>query len=203
MIEKLIKVGERFLLNAGEETFLCRIEEVGRSNLRITVPRQDFPMTGMIARLIFHDESGCTTFDSEVVQGPSLGNPFVLLRMPDEGERTVHRDFTRVESSLPVKFRPLGKVAYHEGRMANLSAGGMLIATDIKESLKSIELRFSLPRRGEISCLGEVVHTVKSPDDDGDGVLYGCRFTGLEKRDVRAIIEFVWDVLEHKQEAAS
>ena len=62
---------------------------------------------------------------------------------------------------------------------------------------------FSLSHRGEISCLAEVVHTIKSPDDGEDGVLYGCRFTGLEKRDVRAIIEFVWDVLERKQEAAS
>ncbi len=203
MTENMIRVGRRFLLNAGEETFLCKIEEVGRSNFRIAVPRQDFPMTDMKARLVFHDESGCTTFDSEVIQGPGPGNPSALLRMPVEGERVIHRDFTRVVSDLPVKFRSLGKVVYHEGRIANLSAGGMLFAADVEEPLKSIELSFSLPHRGEISCLAEVVHRIKSPEDDRNGVLYGCRFTGLEKRDVRAIIEFVWDVLERKQEAAS
>ena len=73
----------------------------------------------------------------------------------------------RYHIPLPVRYRPSGDRAWHEGRIANISQSGMLFETEhLLEVNTTVEMRFVLPAivsvesQAEIVCHGKIVRRV-------------------------------------------
>ena len=65
--DKQLRPGETFLLRAGTEYFLSTIESVTGRSLEVTVPSKDYPPPGMRVSMDFHDDDGCTIYNTKVV----------------------------------------------------------------------------------------------------------------------------------------
>jgi len=201
-----LRQGKRFLLETGDLTVLSRIRKVTAETVHVSVPFADYPITGMDIAMEFHDPAGCTRYDTTVVQGPMLGSSETVLAYPTTCERVQHRNFTRVAARLPVKFREMTKVKFRDATARNISAGGILIETDYRmKQGAAIEMQIELTKTDPMTILGTVVHVVRPPRGAGKGAprLYGCEFTGVERPQRQAIIEYVWDVLENTQREAT
>jgi len=195
--DKQLRPGETFLLRAGTEYFLSTIESVTGRSLEVTVPSKDYPPPGMRVSMDFHDDDGCTIYNTKVIRGPSDTRRSARLRRPGSPRRITHREYTRVETILPVRFREMGTVTYHRGTIVNVSAGGILLKTSTKhEFQKLLETELKLPDNPRLTVLGQIVHKAEQLDERSGRVsLYGCRFVRLDRRERRAIIQYVRDLL--------
>ena len=191
--EELLHVGQTFLLRAGREYFLSTIESATENALEVTVPAKDYPAAGMRVSMDFHDDDGCTVYRTYVIRGPSAQRRTARLRRPSECERITHREYTRIETTLPVRFREIGSVGYHLGQIMNLSAGGILLRTsETHEFHKLLEIELKLPETPRLTVLAQIVHKaeqMKSPS--GRLSLYGCKFVRLDWQARKAIIQYV------------
>jgi hypothetical protein len=201
-----LRTNKRFLLQTGDLTVLSRIRKVTADTVHVTVPFADYPITGMAVAMDFHDPAGCTRYETFVVQSPLLGSSEAVLAYPISSERVYHRTFTRVTVSLQVKFREMDKVKFRDGIAKNISAGGILLETDYRMTQgTAIEFEIALTKAESMTVLGKIVHVVRPARGAGKGAsrLYGCEFTEIEQPHRKAIIEYVWDVLEKTQRAAT
>jgi len=201
-----LRPNKRFLLQTGDLTVLSRIKKVTDDTVHVTVPFADYPIVGMDVAMDFHDPAGCTRYETFVVQSPFLGSSEVVLAYPRFSERVQHRAFTRVTVSLPVKFREMDKVKFRGATARNISAGGLLLETDLRMTQgNAIELQIALTKAESMTVLARIVYVVKPARGAGKGAprLYGCEFTEIEQPQRKAIIEYVWDVLEKTQQAAT
>ncbi len=201
-----LRPNKRFLLQTGDLTVLSRIRKVTDDTVHVTVPFADYPIVGMAVAMDFHDPAGCTRYETFVVQSPLLGSSEAVLAFPRSSERVQHRAFTRVTVSLPIKFREMDKVKFRDATAKNISAGGVLLETDYRMAQgTAVEVQIALTKAETMTVLGKLVHVVKPARGAGKGAprLYGCEFTEIEQPQRKAIIEYVWDVLEKTQRAAT
>jgi c-di-GMP-binding flagellar brake protein YcgR len=191
--EEQLRAGETFLLRAGREYFLSTIESVADRSLEVSVPSKDYPPPGMRVSMDFHDDDGCTIYRTEVIRGPGATKHSARLKRPGPPQRVTHREYTRVETNVPVRFREMGTVAYREGTVINVSAGGMLLqATHEHEFEKLLEIELELPDSPHIAVLGQIVHKAEQVDEEGKpALLYGCKFVKLDRQQRKAIIQHV------------
>ncbi len=195
--DRQLRPGGTFLLRAGREYFLSTVESVTEHSVEVTVPAKDYPPPGMSVSMDFHDEDGCTIYHTKVIRGPSATRRSARLRLPVSSRRITHREYTRVETNLPVRFREMGTVTYHQGTIVNLSAGGVLLNTKkTHEFQKLLEIELKLPDSTRLTVLGQIVHKSEQLDDQaGRMSLYGCRFVRLDRRERKAIVQYVRDQL--------
>ena len=201
-----LRANKRFLLQTGDLTVLSRIRKVTANTVHVTVPFADDPIIGMAVGMDFHDPAGCTRYETFVVQSPFLGSSEAVLAYPISSERVQHRAFTRVTVGLQVKFREMDKVKFRDGIAQNISAGGILLESDYRMTQgTAVEVQIDLTKAESMTVQGKVVHVVKPARGAGKGAcwIYGCEFTGIEQSQRKAIIEYVWDVLEKTQQAAT
>ncbi len=204
--ESDLRPNKRFLLQTGELTVLSRITRVTADTIHVKVPFADYPVTGMGVALDFHDPAGCTRYDTFVVQAPMLGSLTAVLAYPTSSQRVQHRAFTRVSVNLPAKFREMDKVKFRDGLVRNLSAGGLLLETAYRmKQGAGIEVQLTLSKSSPMIVLARVVHVVKLPRGAGKKTprMYGCEYTEIDRAQRLAIIEYVWDMLEDTQRAAT
>ena len=197
---------KRFLLETEDFTFLSRIKKVTGDAVYVTVPFEDYPLTGMGVRMDFHDPSGCTRYETHVLQGPVLGSATAILVRPTVVERVQHRTFTRVTCDLIVEFREMTKVKFKTAAVSNVSASGLLMESAHRMTQgTAVEINLSLDKAYPIRLLAKIVHVITPPRGSGRGAprQYGCRFTGIEAHEQKRIIEYVWDILEATQKKAS
>ena len=198
--EEQLRAGETFLLRAGKEYFLSTIESVTGESLEVSVPAKDFPTPGMKVSMDFHDDDGCTVYKTEVMRGPTDQRRSVRLKRPILPRRITHRQYTRVETALPIRFREIGTVTYHQGTVVNLSAGGVLLKTTAShEFQKTLEMELGLPGNAPLNMLGQIVHKAEQLNGpDGRISLYGCKFIRLDRRERKAITQYVREQLGHE-----
>ena len=191
--EEQLRVGETFLLRAGREYFLSTIESVTDRSLEVTVPSKDYPTPGMKVTLDFHDDNGCTVYKTDVIRGPGAKRHSARLKRPGPPQRVTHREYTRVETNLAVRFREMGTVAYHKGHIVNVSAGGMLLkSTHAHEFERLLEIELELPESPVMTVLGQIVHKAEQLNGRNERVsLYGCKFARLDRQHRRAIVQYV------------
>jgi c-di-GMP-binding flagellar brake protein YcgR len=198
--EEQLRAGETFLLRAGKEYSLSTIESVTAESLEVSVPAKDFPTPGMKVSMDFHDDDGCTVYKTEVIRGPAEQRRSVRLKRPIAPRRITHRQYTRVETALPIRFREIGTVTYHQGTVVNLSAGGVLLKTTVShEFQKTLEMELGLPGNTPLNMLGQIVHKAEQLNGpDGRMSLYGCKFIRLDRRERKAITQYVREQLGHE-----
>lgn len=204
--ENDIRPRKRFLLETEDFTFLSRIKRVTEDAIHVTVPFEDYPLTGMAVRMDFHDPAGCTRYETQVIQGPALGSGTAILVPPTVVRRVQHRSFTRVTANLPVEFREMSKVKFNDGVARNISASGLLLESPHPMTQgTAIEIGLALDKAHPMQVLAKVVHVISAPRGSGRAAArhYGCRFTGIETGQQKRIIEYVWDVLETMQRKAT
>jgi len=191
--EEQLRAGETFLLRVGREYFLSTIESVTDRSLEVSVPSRDYPPSGVRVSMDFHDDDGCTMYRTDVIRGPGAKRRSARLRRPGPPRRVTHREYTRVETDAPARFREMGTVAYREGTVINVSAGGMLLqATHEHEFEKLLEIELKLPDSPRMSVLGQIVHKAEQLDEEGNpALLYGCKFVKLDRQQRKAIIQHV------------
>jgi c-di-GMP-binding flagellar brake protein YcgR len=197
---------KRFLLETEDFTFLSRIKKVTDNAVYVTVPFEDYPLTGMGVRMDFHDPSGCTRYETRVLQGPVLGSAMAILMRPIAVERVQHRSFTRVTCDLTIEFREMTKVKFKEAAASNVSASGLLMETSHRMTQgTAIEINIPLDKAHPIRLLARIVHVITPPRGSGRNAArqYGCHYTGIEAHDQKRIIEYVWDVIETTQKKAA
>ena len=199
-IGEQIRAGESFLLRVGKEYFLSTIESVSGKFLEVSVPSKDFPPPGMRVSMDFHDDDGCTVYKTQVVRGPTEQRRSVRLERPIPPRRITHREYTRAEATLPIRFREMGTVTYHQGTAVNLSAGGVLLKTTAThEFQKMLEMELALPGNPLLNVLGQIVHKAEQLDGpDGRMSLYGCKFVRLDRRERKVITQYVREQLGHE-----
>jgi len=201
-----LRPNKRFLLQTGDLTVLSRIRKVTDDTIHVTVPFADYPIVGMAVAMDFHDPAGCTRHETFVVQAPFLGSSEIVLAYPRFSKRVQHRGFTRVAVRLPVKFREMDKVKFRDATVRNISAGGLLLETDFRmKQGTAVELQIALRKTESMTVLAKAVHVVRPARGAGKDAprLYGCEFTEIGQPQRKAIIEYVWDVLENTQRAAT
>jgi len=193
--DKQLRPGDTFLLRAGTEYFLSTVESVTERSLEVTVPAKDYPPPGMKVSMDFHDDDGCTMYHTKVIRGPSAARRSARLSLPASCRRITHREYTRVETNLPARFREMGTVTYHQATILNLSAGGVLLKTDkTQEFQKLLEIELKLPGNPRLTVLGQIVHKAEQLDEKvGRTSLYGCRFVRLDRGDRKTIVQYVRD----------
>ena len=198
--EEHLSAGQTFLLRVGKEYFLSTIESLTSESLEVTVPSKDFPAPGMKVSMDFHDDDGCTVYKTEVIRGPSERRRSVRLKRPIPPRRVTHRQYTRVETTLPIRFREMGTVTYHQGTVMNLSAGGLLLKTAAThEFQKTLEMELGLPGNISLNMMGQIVHKAEQLNGpDGRISLYGCKFIRLDRRERKAITQYVIEQLGHE-----
>ncbi len=198
--EEQLRVGETFLLRAGKEYFLSTIESVTSESLEVSVPAKDFPTPGMKVSMDFHDDDGCTVYKTEVMRGPAEQRHSVRLKRPISPRRVTHRQYTRVETALSIRFREMGTVTYHQGTVVNLSAGGVLLKTTAShEFQKTLEMELGLTGSAPLNMLGQIVHKAEQlSGPDGRMSLYGCKFIRLDRQERKAITQYVREQLGHE-----
>ena len=64
-----IKIGRHCLMNTMGQRFLVEILEVEDDTVRLSCPGADYPVTGMIVSLEFHDPAGYNSYRVEVLEG--------------------------------------------------------------------------------------------------------------------------------------
>jgi hypothetical protein len=191
--EEQLRAGETFLLRVGRDYFLSTIESVKESSVEVSVPSKDYPPAGMRVSMDFHDDDGCTVYKTDVTRGPSATRSSARLRRPGPARRITHREYTRVETDVPARFRDMGTVAYHEGAVINVSAGGLLLETTHAHDFeKLLEIELKLPDAPPMTVLGQIVHKAEQLDEEGNPLLlYGCKFVKLDRQQTKALIQYV------------
>jgi hypothetical protein len=191
--EEQLRAGETFLLRVGREYFLSTIESVTERSVEVSVPSKDYPPTGTRVSMDFHDDDGCTVYRTDVTRGPSAKRSSARLRRPGPPRRITHREYTRVETDAPARFREMGTVAYHEGNLINVSAGGLLLeTTHAHEFEKLLEIELKLPDSPPMTALGQIVHKAEQLDEERKPMLlYGCKFVKLDRQQRKALIQYV------------
>jgi c-di-GMP-binding flagellar brake protein YcgR len=195
--EERLRVGDTFLLRAGKEYFLSTIESVTEHSIEVTVPAKDFPPPGMKVSMDFHDDDGCSIYKTEVIRGPSAKKQSARLRRPGPPERITHREYTRIETDIPVRFREIGTVTFRQGQLINLSAGGALLRTaETDEFHKLLEIDLKLPGGSRMSLFGQIIHKAEQmTGPTGRVSLYGCKFVRLDWQERKTIIQYVREQL--------
>ena len=204
--ENDIRPRKRFLLETKDLTFLSRIKKVTEDTVHVSVPFEDYPITGTEVRMDFHDPTGCTRYITTVLQGPVLGSATAILARPTVVERVQHRAFTRVTCNLPIEFREMTKVKFKGAVAHNISASGLLIESAHRMTQgTALEIRISLDKAHPMLVLAKIVHVITPPRGSGRNAprQYGCLFTDIEPSQQKRIIEYVWDVLEATQQRAA
>jgi len=198
--DEQFSAGQSFLLRAGQEYFLSTIESVTSESVEVSVPSNDYPTAGMKVCMDFHDDDGCTIYKTEVLRGPTEEKRSARLKRPIPPRRVTHRQYTRVETALPIRFREMGTVTYHQGIVMNLSAGGVLLKTTAShEFQKTLEMELGLPANPPLNVLGQIVHKAEQLNGpDGRMSLYGCKFMRLDRQERKAITQYVREQLGHE-----
>lgn len=192
-----LKAGEECLLSVMDGHYLVKILEIGKEQVRVSFPGEDYPVAGMTVELQFHDEDGFNGYKSEVLEGPEPGRRSVVLRIPEKCERSSHRRTCRVDTDLTVQVKDHVHVRRYDAELVNLSAGGALLKTKAPFDFNtSIELMLSLPGDMMRTILGQVVHISMSTRTHPDSAhLLGVHFTGADADTAQAITRYVWDRL--------
>lgn len=185
--------GSRALLVLMGHRFLVTLLHEDREHLRVTFPVQDFPMEGMYVTIEFHDDLGYSSYETEVLQSPAQPGDGLLLKRPSESSRTHHRSSWRVAADFTVQLKSHVHPRRVEAPVINVSAGGMLVRTDMALSMDdNVDLEFNLPGDSLKKALAKVVH-VHVPDlSKGELPLVGLQFVGIEPAMSKAITHYIW-----------
>lgn len=188
-----IKVGNRALLLLLGQRFLVGILEVTPTTLRVSFPTVHFPLEGMRVQLEFHDEEGYTAYETEVLESPKDVGDGLLLARSESPIRNQHRTNWRIPAALQVAIREHAHPRTYNGHARNVSAGGMLVESDVAlRAGDAVDLSFELPTGREIKTVAEVISTAACPERTSNAHLYGFRFIGLDPADVRALSQYIW-----------
>jgi PAS domain S-box-containing protein len=98
---------------------------------------------------------------------PSEGTVQTVPRRPSTGTTVSPSRAQRFQLHLPLRYRRLGEIAWHEGTTENISRSGMLFTADeMLQPSAQLEINLVLPAElaglsaTEVVCRGEVVRTV-------------------------------------------
>lgn len=195
LFEKHFSEGSRCLVILSGERFLVTILKIADDNIQVTFPTSDFPIEGMHVDLEFHDDTGYTAYESEVVETPrEVGDGLVVKRPPSEMSRTSHRSAWRVPADFSVRMKHHVHPRRVEVPVINVSAGGMLLKTEMDVEVgDSIDLQFTLP--GELKedlLLGRVMHVSTPPGIGSNERMVGLLFVSPEVRSREALSNYIW-----------
>jgi len=192
---KLLSQGSQCYLRVLDRRFFCEIMEVGEQSIRVTFPGMDYPVEGTPVDLEFHVSDGYTCYHTQVVSGPAAsGGGLVLERAPGGLKFYRHRDSWRVPTDFLVQLKFDGEPRRHNLPLLNISAGGIMVRTDLPlEFGSSVLLTLELPGEPAVSTRGRVVHIQEAPGGlSGRARLVGIKFQNVEANARRAVTRYVW-----------
>lgn len=188
-----LQPGTRALLVTGERRFLVAVLSRRESTLRVSFPMRDYPVAGMSVSLEFHEEGGYAAFECEVMETPKeIGDGLVLHLLRDNASETRHRGAWRVPAALPLQLKGHVHPRRHAGTAENVSALGMLVATDAHfEAGDNFDFTVTVAEDEVHSGTAQVMHLI--PNETGDGLhRYGVRLVGADPDLRRAFARQVW-----------
>ena len=194
--QELIRVGNNCFIKIMDQRFLVEVLEVGERSIHVSFPGRDYPVEGMSADLEFHGKHGYTCYHTQITLGPvKSGGGLVLERSPGGIKMYKHRDSWRVPTDFSVKLNLDSEPGEHEAPMLNISAGGVMLRTELELDFAS-ELLLTIPLPGEkvFSVRGKVVHISEMSGDlqNCTARFIGVRFMETDAETSRSITHYVW-----------
>lgn len=187
------QIGNRCLLFMLQKRYMVAILDITDETVRVSFPVSSFPCDGMLVTLEFHDESGYSRYETEIVAAPREVGDGLLLKRPAVSPRRAHRSFWRV----PVDFSASVKGQVHPRRYTvqavNLSVGGMLIRGAFSLSPGDlVDVTFAIPGNDPEKLTAEVVHCAPAGADFPDQFAAGLRFVSPDPATMHIIGQYVW-----------
>ncbi|MFC1735326.1 flagellar brake protein [Candidatus Hydrogenedentota bacterium] len=191
ILDSLIEPKALFMMKAGIEAFLCRIRETDDNSITVSVPGQDYPVSGQEVLMEFHDEVGWYQFQARVVKGPEMNSPTAILSRPLASERIMYRAFTRVPTDIKCSFSDETDAAKKEGLISNISLGGIQLLTDEEcEPETKLEIDFELPLGTFRNAVAVICYGADSRLEAAE-YAYGCKFADLQDDLAATVLELV------------
>lgn len=192
-----LKVGRQCMMSTMGQRFLVEVLDVEEDTVRLSCPGADYPVSGMMVSLEFHDPTGYNSYRVEVVEGADAEGEGMLLRRPIDSRRSQHRDCCRVPTDLTIQVKEQVHVRRFDAALLNLSSGGMLIETTAPfDATSTVEATISLPGEPVFVVLGKVVHQAEVEEGPQDLRTYGIRFLPPEPTITRSISRYIWSRLK-------
>lgn len=191
-------LGNRALLTFMQQRFLVSLLQVSDEVVRVSFPVSDFPVEGMFVNLEFHDATGYTTFETEVLEKPQIAGDGLLLRRPILSARMHHRMSWRVPADFHADLRHHVHPRHVDAPVINVSAGGVLVRTDAPfEAGDNVDVTLKLIDGKQQTFVGRVIHT--RPADDlggrpgrGHAAFVGIGFVEMAPELQQVLSAYIW-----------
>lgn len=189
------------MINQRMEYVPVRVEELSSENLTLSMPMWQGSLIPMrrrdklAVRMFFRDSY--FGFETTVLERRLQPVPVIVVNRPERiqpvGQRRGH---VRVEAALTVSFRLLSDnnndFSAYLAQTINISAGGLLLATDIKlKTGQMLLLDLFLPEADGVSCKAKTVRVFTEADSPIKGRA-GLQYEDISEKDRDKIARFVF-----------
>lgn len=187
------RIGESCMLTVMERHFLVRVLRVDEKTIQVSFPGIDYPISGMMTDLEFHDPEGFRKYESKVVRGPQQEGDGVILERPLEKESSRHRDAFRIDTELRGRVGDVSTDETFEMTVHNISTIGALLESPAQFAMGStLRLHLDLPGFDLHEMEVEIMHAATVSTHGKPLYQYGVQFVGHQLGAGRSLTEYIW-----------
>lgn len=189
------------------EYYPVRVEDLQDQYVYMSIPMKK----GRLLRFEIGEEVKCVFKNSQKYYGFTgkveeiLLKPIPVLKIQMPASCQVvpqRRNYVRLPVSLPVRFRPVEERAQHpenfagdywEGQTVNISAGGILLCTNIQlDYEQKIDIEFDIPGQDNLSCTGHVLRISEGKADKNRSQWVAIQYDNISPADQDKIFKYIF-----------
>lgn len=190
--------------------YKSRIEDITKDTVSIGIPLKDGSIIPLhVGETVLYcktTENGVFVYQSKIISRQAGPLPVLVMTKPHKTDKVQRRNFYRFSIFLGTQYTkllpdvPMSDLVWHEGKLKNMSGGGICLVVSEEGMVAGDQLFVDLPLDQDIIRTKVEIRRVSTEGQYKDRVyVLGCQFQNLPRGHQERIIQFIFT----KQRAAA